>query len=535
MKSDSDTWISRTAVTLKENATVYHVITKVLNEKNYNYESVNNSYISSITNPSGTTLAEFTKGNNSGWLYKVNGELPNLGLKDYNLSDGDSIVLYYSADWTKDPDAGDIADNSSSGGNTGGTIGNVSTKDNVVISTIIKATTDKNGNAQVSVQEKDIIAAIEDIVKEENKELQKELQIEVQTDSKATSVETTLQKAVIAELNKKIDVLTIKTSLANISLDYQTLAGFIKDTAGDVKVTASKVNIGENEKISEEAKIELKKEIGDRPVFDFTILAGNKKVSNFKGQISVLIPYIPAENENPNSIIIYYINDSGKLEIVKNCIYDVKTKTIKFVTNHFSNYVVGCKEVSFDDIKAHWAKDNIVFLGSREIIKGKTKKVFDPNSNITRAEFVQILANMSNADLSKYSVSSFGDVKAEAWYAKAVLWAEKTGVVYGTERADGSIVFRPNDNISRQDMAVIISRYMKNIEEKELKVTAKEIKFTDQDKFENYANTAVTELQKAGIINGLKNRDGSINFYSANNATRAESATMIVNIIQKNL
>lgn len=535
LKSDSDTWISRTTVTLKENATVYHVIKKVLDEKNYNYESVNNSYISSITNPSGTTLAEFTKGVNSGWLYKVNGELPNKGLKDYNLSDGDDIVLYYTADWTKDPDAGDITNSGGPGGNTGGIIGDVPSKDNAIASITVEVSTDKNGNAQVSVQEKVIIAAIENIVKEENKELQKEVQVEIQADSKATTVETTLPKAVIAELNKKIDVLTIKTPLANISLDSQTLAGLKKDMADDVKITASKVNIEKNEKISEEAKIEIKKEIGDRPVFDFTILTGDKKVSNFAGQVSVSVPYTPAENENLNNIIIYYVNDSGKLEIVKDCAYDEKTKTIKFATNHFSNYAVGYKEVSFDDIKTHWAKDNIAFLGARKIIKGKTKKVFDPNSNITRAEFVQILANISGTDLSKYSVSNFGDVKAGAWYAKATIWAEKTGVVYGTKRADGSIVFKPNDNISRQDMAVMISRYMKNIEGKEFKVTAKEIKFRDQDKIRNYANTAVTELQKAGIINGVKNGDGSTNFYPANNATRAESATMTVNLIQKKL
>ena len=57
----------------------------------------------------GRTLAEFTNGPDSGWLYKVNGILPDKGIRDFALSSQDSIVFYYTDDWTSDPSAGHFA------------------------------------------------------------------------------------------------------------------------------------------------------------------------------------------------------------------------------------------------------------------------------------------------------------------------------------------------------------------------------------------------------------------------------------------
>ena len=65
-------------------------------------------YISSMTKD-GRTLAEFTNGPDSGWLYKVNGILPDKGIRDFALSSQDSIVFYYTDDWTSDPSAGHFA------------------------------------------------------------------------------------------------------------------------------------------------------------------------------------------------------------------------------------------------------------------------------------------------------------------------------------------------------------------------------------------------------------------------------------------
>jgi hypothetical protein len=61
-----------------------------------------NNYISSIQAPpalEGYWLAEFDNGYNSGWMYTVNGSHPNVGLKDFELQDGDEVIWHYVNDY----------------------------------------------------------------------------------------------------------------------------------------------------------------------------------------------------------------------------------------------------------------------------------------------------------------------------------------------------------------------------------------------------------------------------------------------------
>ncbi len=104
LKSDVDYWIPTTNVTVKEGSTVYHAFTSALNTAGITYEGAESGYVSSITK-NGRKLAEFTNGVNSGWLYKVNGELPEVGLTSYAIHNGDNIVFYYTNDWTLEPGA----------------------------------------------------------------------------------------------------------------------------------------------------------------------------------------------------------------------------------------------------------------------------------------------------------------------------------------------------------------------------------------------------------------------------------------------
>ena len=98
-------WLRNYSVTLPgEGATAYHALVKAFDGNSMTYEANSVGYVKSVTYE-GTTLAEFDGGPNSGWLYKVNGKLPTVGLSDYSIKNGDTILFYYTDDWTKDPDA----------------------------------------------------------------------------------------------------------------------------------------------------------------------------------------------------------------------------------------------------------------------------------------------------------------------------------------------------------------------------------------------------------------------------------------------
>ena len=87
-----------------EGSTVYDVFSDLLAEHRYTCKR-RGSYIAAITSNSGITLEEFDEGKNSGWMYRVNGELVGRYMSAQGLNDGDRIELYFTSDWTSEPGA----------------------------------------------------------------------------------------------------------------------------------------------------------------------------------------------------------------------------------------------------------------------------------------------------------------------------------------------------------------------------------------------------------------------------------------------
>ena len=96
-------WIAPvTLVGLDEQKTVYDVFQQVLSENGYTYTRERGTYIVSIAKPNGDTLAEEDMGENSGWLYRVNGRIPDVYMAACGLHDGDSIQVFYTEDYEKE-------------------------------------------------------------------------------------------------------------------------------------------------------------------------------------------------------------------------------------------------------------------------------------------------------------------------------------------------------------------------------------------------------------------------------------------------
>lgn len=106
ISAPNGTWLSK-SVTVKKGSTVYHAFVKALEGSGISQSGAKSGYVCSMTKD-GVKYGEFTHGENSGWLYMVNGMLPTVGLTSYRIADGDSIYWYYTVDWTKDPAASAI-------------------------------------------------------------------------------------------------------------------------------------------------------------------------------------------------------------------------------------------------------------------------------------------------------------------------------------------------------------------------------------------------------------------------------------------
>lgn len=177
--------------------------------------------------------------------------------------------------------------------------------------------------------------------------------------------------------------------------------------------------------------------------------------------------------------------------------------------------------VQFSDVNG-WEKEYVYYLAERKILNGKADGQFKPADNITRAEFVKILAAVSGQDVSKSTGTSFSDVNAASWYAPYVEWAYKNGIVKGS---NGN--FKPSANITRQDMAVMIENFSKYMSKTVPSMEAGKT-FADDSRIASYAKDAVASLQKAGIISG----DVNGKFLPQSSATRAQAAKMITVYMQ---
>ena len=87
---------------------------------------------------------------------------------------------------------------------------------------------------------------------------------------------------------------------------------------------------------------------------------------------------------------------------------------------------------------------------------GVSEDRFDPNGKMTRAMMVTVLGRRAGVDVSKYTKSSFTDVKA-AWALPYIEWAKENKIVSGTS----ATTFSPDAPATREQMATFLFNYAK--------------------------------------------------------------------------
>ena len=103
LHTDTEMWITPSVIgDLPEGTTAMDVFRQVLTANGYSYEA-KGSYVQAVIKPDGTKVAEFSKGPNSGWVFRVNGEFPDVAMQDCRLSDGDVIEVFFTADYMDEP------------------------------------------------------------------------------------------------------------------------------------------------------------------------------------------------------------------------------------------------------------------------------------------------------------------------------------------------------------------------------------------------------------------------------------------------
>ncbi|MBP3966009.1 bifunctional 2',3'-cyclic-nucleotide 2'-phosphodiesterase/3'-nucleotidase [Paenibacillus lignilyticus] len=173
---------------------------------------------------------------------------------------------------------------------------------------------------------------------------------------------------------------------------------------------------------------------------------------------------------------------------------------------------------TFRDVPAsHWAYPSIQRLAAKQIVQGKNETDFDPNAQVTRAEFATMLVKALNLKPTATTVS-FKDVPAGSWYADAVAAAYGNGLVKGISND----LFAPTASITREQMAVMAKNAL-DLQAAEAQEAAAAITFADGDTISTWAKSSVDAVTGKGIMNGR----GNNKFVPKATSTRAEAAKVI--------
>lgn len=174
----------------------------------------------------------------------------------------------------------------------------------------------------------------------------------------------------------------------------------------------------------------------------------------------------------------------------------------------------------FSDISSHWAKEYIVLLQSMNVVNGNTNGTYEPDRDISRCEFASIAIRAIGAVKTDYR-GEFADVTNDDWFANDLQTAVDLGII------SKDTAFRPNEKITRQEMAKILTQCAKYLKIAELE--AKSLDFNDSHTISSWAAEYIEYVVSNNLMNG---KDGKL-FDPMGKATRAETATVFARLISK--
>ncbi len=174
-------------------------------------------------------------------------------------------------------------------------------------------------------------------------------------------------------------------------------------------------------------------------------------------------------------------------------------------------------DTGYTDVDAGaWYADAVSYVTDNGLMGGTSSTAFSPEDAMTRAMLATVLYRAADTP-AVTGTDDFTDTADGTWYADAVLWASRQGLVTGY--GDGT--FGTDDPVSREQIAAILWRYAGSPQAQDAQ------DFSDESAISAYAADAVGWARANGIVNGKENNT----FDPQGNATRAEVATILRNYL----
>ena len=208
---------------------------------------------------------------------------------------------------------------------------------------------------------------------------------------------------------------------------------------------------------------------------------------------------IPVDNVNAG-VVAVLVHADGTEEIIKTSVPTENGIEVKVEDGATLKIVDNSKDFA-DVAESHWGADAVDFAASREIFDGTSETTFEPETAMTRAMVVTVLARLDGVDTA-------GDV----WYEAGAEWAKENGISDGTNL---------NAMVSREQLVTMLYRYAGSPE-----VEGQLAGYPDAESVSDYAEKAMIWAVENGIITGA---DGKI--APQGDATRVQVAAILMRFI----
>lgn len=414
--------------------------------------------------------------------------------------------------------------------------------DRVSTTTVDKTSSVKNGSATVTFSS----SALSDALDENKKEAKREkadktyIELDVKTSKSVDDTTITVPRSSLDKIADEDTGLKLTTNQGTVTFDYRALA--------EIYDACDKTNI----------EFYLEEEDDDQYVL--LIKDGSSDVIDLgRGSVEVTFDYKLKSGEKSSDVKVYRIGNGDKTWLATyggSTVYgaaDVYAAAPTYVTDMKADYSSSKKKVTFttdalgtflittDTLKtgsgsttttptynafvdvpsSRWSATYINKLASLGIINGTGGGYFEPTLYVTREEFVKMLAGVAGANVTGYTSSRFPDVPLSRWSAPYIAWAADRGITTGTDGGN----FAPTMRITREEMATMIYRYVQS-SGKTLPAKNAPVIFADANLISGWAQTPVSVMQQAGIIDGNVT-NGRYTFDPKVSASREECAKML--------
>ena len=353
---------------------VWTVVKTLLDQNKYSYEIKELGgivYLEAVTDPNGIRLAALDE-KNSGWLYTVDGILPDIYMSQYKLTGNESIELYYTSDYTKDQKVEEWLSQvqqcevtTSKDALTGTNI--TATPTEVTVSGTTATATVKSENAAEAIKKA-----------KENKSAEIVLNVAAADTKGAETVKVQLDtatvKSVVADTSAS---LTVKTENGQVSLDREALNTVVSEAKGTA-ITLEVVTV------SKPTETQQKAAGTNGQILQLTVKSGDKTISDFnkgKATVTVEISY----GLKDKKVAAIHIAEDGKIEQMAGKTVKIDGKNYyTFKTPHFSVFaLVDADELGLEVNDEEESIQKIKEFVSDMSLKARSSKTSKKNIKVT--------------------------------------------------------------------------------------------------------------------------------------------------------